>query len=84
VAYYYDSSTYPPPEHGNAAGRGKPTLGPFQKQLDARNQHRCVSSAHSLPLPLAHACCVVCRVCRVSCQMWILFLFVRACTGGGR
>lgn len=41
VAYYYDSSTYPPPEHSYAAGRGKPSLGPFQKQLEAsRNRHR--------------------------------------------
>jgi hypothetical protein len=48
VAYLYDSSTYPPPEHGNAAGQRKPSLGPFQKQLDNRNQHRYAPGEASL------------------------------------
>lgn len=40
MAFNYDSSTYPPPEHSNAASWGKPSLGSFQKQLEARNRHR--------------------------------------------
>jgi len=36
---YYNASTYPPPEH-TATVKDKAPLGPFQKQLDARNRHR--------------------------------------------
>lgn len=39
-----------------------------------------LSSAHSPPPPRSRVSCCVCRVC----QMWILFLFVRTRTGGGR